>query len=118
MAALGQLIRDARENRGMESQALAQRIGVSKGTISNLERGVLKTTPDPSMLRALSAELGVPVSQMLSVLGYLDEEPPKDSEALAAARAILGNRDYSQAQLRRFRQFMSSIVEMVDEMEG
>lgn len=114
MAALGQLIREARENRGMESQVLAQQIGVSKGTISNLERGVLKTTPDPSMLRSLSDALGIPVSRMLSVLGYLDDEPSQESEAVAAVRAILEGREFTDKQIGQLTRQIRGLVEMME----
>ena len=115
MAALGQLIKETREVRGLESQTLAQRIGVSKGTISNLERGVLKTTPDAGMLRALSDALGLPVSRMLETLGYLDgSETEGDSEAVSAVRAILEGRDFTDKQIADLVYMVRGMVNMME----
>ena len=118
MAALGQLIKETREIRGLEAQALAQQVGVSKGTISNLERGVIKTTPEASMLRALSDALGLPVSRMLETLGYLDkDEASKESEAVAAVRAILEGRDFTDFQIQNLMSAVNSIVKVMERKE-
>lgn len=115
MAALGQLIKETREIRGLEAQALAQRVGVSKGTISNLERGVIKTTPEATMLRSLSDALGLPVSKMLETLGYLDrDEAATESEAVSAIRAILEGRDFTDKQVQQLASMMRSAVEMME----
>lgn len=116
MAALGQLIRETREIHGMEAQVLAQRTGVSKGTISNLERGVLKTTPDPGFLRALSDALGIPVVAMLTRLGYLNEEgeSASDSPAIRALRPILESRELTEKQVHQLATMVRGMVEMME----
>lgn len=115
MAALGQLIRETREIRGLEAQSLAQQIGVSKGTISNLERGVIKTTPDAGMLRSLSGALGISVEKMLEVLGYLDVDASKaDPPALAAVRAILEGREFTDKQIGQLTRQIRGLVEMIE----
>lgn len=115
----GDLIKSARVKQGMTGAELASRMERSHSQIVRWENGAPSNPPDIDIFWDFSEALGLPPEEMLIALGYLkpDSGEPKESEALAAARAILGNRDYSQAQLKRFRQFMSSIVEMVDEME-
>ncbi len=109
MAELGQLIRKTRELQGIESQALAAKVGVSKGTISNLERGVLKTTPEASFLRAISATLGIPVETMLGVLGYLDSEPSGTSGAIQRLAPVIDRYDWSDEALEQLARVIDSV---------
>lgn len=55
-AGLGRVIRDARRGRGLQQADLAERLGVSRMTISRLERG--DAVSIDTVLRAL-AECGV-----------------------------------------------------------
>ena len=52
-------LRKARESAGLEQTQLAELIGVSRGTIGNTERGLVK--PRLIMLRAWALATGVPV---------------------------------------------------------
>jgi len=50
-------IREAREQAGMTQEALAQRLGVTRKTVWNLETG--RTLPNLAVVFALAAILGV-----------------------------------------------------------
>lgn len=99
----------------MEAQVLARRVGINPGSLSNLERGTMKTTPDPSVFRGISQELGIPVSQMLSVLGYLDGGAAEsESEAVSAVRAILEGREFTEKQIGQLTRQIRGLVEMME----
>ena len=54
-----------RESRGMEQKTLAEKIGVTKNTISNWEQG--KSRPDINLLPALCQALGITVYELLDM---------------------------------------------------
>ncbi|MBQ0089785.1 MAG: helix-turn-helix transcriptional regulator [Prevotellaceae bacterium] len=54
-----QILLDARKNAGLTQEALAERIGVSKGYISRIERGI--TTPTISTFYRIVAAMGLVV---------------------------------------------------------
>lgn len=60
---IGLLIRQLRQERGMTQKQLAEALFVTDKTISKWECGM--GCPDVTLLRALSSELGIPVSQIL-----------------------------------------------------
>src|SRR5688572_16058801 len=76
-ARFGALIRARREDLGIRSYELAQRIGRQPSLISRLETGAYKDTPPPDILAALERELGVSQREMLTALGYLADAPPR-----------------------------------------
>lgn len=53
-------LRKARESSGLDQTALGQRIGVSRGTISNAERGTVE--PRRAVIMAWAMATGVPLS--------------------------------------------------------
>lgn len=60
---LGKRIADLRDARGLSQEALAERVHVSRQTISNWERG--KTLVDVQSLAAIADVLGCPPSELL-----------------------------------------------------
>lgn len=54
-----QILLDARKNAGLTQEALAQRIGASKGYISRIERGI--TTPTIATFYRIVAAMGLAV---------------------------------------------------------
>ena len=54
-----QILLDARKNAGLTQQALAERIGSTKGYISRLERGI--TTPNIATFYRIVAAMGLTV---------------------------------------------------------
>lgn len=54
-----QILLDARKNAGLTQEALAERIGTSKGYISRIERGI--TTPTISTFYRIVAAMGLAV---------------------------------------------------------
>ena len=56
-------LKTARELCGMTQDVAAQRIGVSKDTLGNYERG--KTYPDVSVLRRIESVYGVSYNQLI-----------------------------------------------------
>ena len=61
--AIGRRIAELRDARGWSQEELAERLHVSRQTISNWERG--KTLVDVQSLAALAAEAGCPLSELL-----------------------------------------------------
>lgn len=59
----GQTLRKLRKDRGMTQEQLAQRLHVTRQTVSYWENG--RTQPDYGMLARIAAELGVPVAALL-----------------------------------------------------
>lgn len=72
MKAFGDLIRRARERRGMRADELAPLLGMGGSTLSNIENGHRKSIPDPDLVDRIHAALGIPKERMLQTLGYLD----------------------------------------------
>lgn len=116
LKAFGQLVKDARQNRGMEAKDLAPLLGVSTTKISNIENGYGKTPPDADLVRAIETSLGIPRRRLLVALGYIDEEesPDGESEALSAVRAILEGRDFTDKQVRQLATMVRGMVEMME----
>ena len=61
--AIGRRIAELRDARGWSQEELAERLHVSRQTVSNWERG--KTLVDVQSLAALAAEAGCPLSELL-----------------------------------------------------
>lgn len=58
---IGDRLRKAREDAGFDQRELAEKIGVSRNSVSNYEVGVVPN-PRPIVLNAWSMATGVPVS--------------------------------------------------------
>ena len=67
---LGQLVRTRRLWLGMDQSTFSQRTGIPVYWIGRLERGELRSLPEPEQLEALSRVLDVPVTELLEVAGY------------------------------------------------
>lgn len=76
MKAFGDLIRRARERRGMRADELAPLLGMGGSTLSNIENGHRKSIPEPELVDRLHEALGIPKERMLQTLGYLDPQQP------------------------------------------
>lgn len=66
----GEMIRVAREMRGITSTGLSLAIGRNPGYVSRIEVGSSKETPPPDVMEGLSRELGLPIAAQLESLGY------------------------------------------------
>lgn len=71
---LGQVIKDARNEKDWTQSDLAQKVQLSVGYISNIEKGYVNpkrgpVVPSDDSLNALANALGVPVSRFHSELG-------------------------------------------------
>lgn len=76
LAEIGHRIRQARTALGMTQFALAQRVGLARGTINQLERGTVADIGVSKLLKVLS-EVGLAMQ--------VDELPKKKSDALKIA---------------------------------
>lgn len=76
---LGRRIAEVRASHELSQEALADRLHVSRQTISNWERG--KTLVDVQSLAALASELGMPLSELLG-----EEQARAAREGTEAAR--------------------------------
>lgn len=64
---VGEQIMLARRRAGMTQRDLGEKLGVSHVAVGDIERG--KTKPNLDHLAAIAEALGVPLSQLLAVLG-------------------------------------------------
>ena len=78
---IGDYLRKAREHAGLEQTELASEIGISRGTVTNYERG--HVTPRKAVVMAWAMRTGVPVEWITS-LGKTKPRP--DSPDGAAVR--------------------------------
>lgn len=121
MKKFGQLLKDGRARKGITADALASAAGIGPSVLSEIETGKRASAPDASWVRSFSEALDIPRAKMLVALGYLDESDLGDcgdTPAVAAARDILGSRNYTDSQLQKFEQFLATLVEIVDTVEG
>lgn len=56
LRALGRAVREARQTAGMTQKVLAEEVGVSRGTIANVERGSQNTTAAVLFTIAMACE--------------------------------------------------------------
>lgn len=85
----GELVRRARERKGLKAFELADLMHTHGSAISRLENGTFKETPAPDVMRQLSEILGLSDHDMLAALGYALEAP---AEAPATPDEELRNR--------------------------
>jgi transcriptional regulator with XRE-family HTH domain len=76
----GARIRALRSSAGLSAQALAQRSGVARGTLAQLERG--EANPTVETLYAIANTLGVPLAELLA--------SPADEPGVRVVRAGSG----------------------------
>lgn len=69
---LAQRLADLRQQQGWSLEALAQRTGLSRATLSRVER--TETSPTASLLNRLCAAYGLTMSRLLS---EIEDEPPE-----------------------------------------
>jgi transcriptional regulator with XRE-family HTH domain len=95
--ALGRRLREVREYLNLSQQYVADKSGMARSAISDIERGVRKV--DSLELRKLSKLYMYPVSY------FLGEEKP-DEAIRALARAVVDLTDHDRAEVLRFAQFL------------
>jgi transcriptional regulator with XRE-family HTH domain len=69
--ALGEAIRQLREERGMTQERLAQDAGLTTGTVSLVERG--QSNPAWGSVKALAKGLNVPIAELAKLAAKLEE---------------------------------------------
>lgn len=79
-AALGKLLREARQSRGWVLEQVAKKAGVSVPFLSDLERG--KRVIGPARLYALTVALELPDADYVRVFQLRQRLPPKEEKWL------------------------------------
>ena len=93
-AKTGQLIKNAREQKGYTQQELGDIVGVTNKAVSRWEKG--ESFPDVGILESLAAALDIKIDELI-----IGESVPKESMALRDAMSILKlQRRESRRQLR------------------
>lgn len=102
---LGQVVREARNRRGMSLRDVERETGISNGHLSLLESGsVLR--PSPNLLEKLAELYGVSYSLLMELSGYRVPELPLDVAASANSFADLSELELDQ--VRRFVGYLRS----------
>jgi transcriptional regulator with XRE-family HTH domain len=70
MARYGRAIARRRTEMGVTQGEMARRFGVAQNTLSRIETGVTRETPHPEFLNAVERELGMTITEQLSLVGY------------------------------------------------
>jgi transcriptional regulator with XRE-family HTH domain len=73
---LGPYIRARRESLGMTARALAASADIEPPLLSRIETGVMKTLPEPAVLRRIAKALNTTVSALTTAAGYFDDPSP------------------------------------------
>lgn len=112
----GDLIKNARVKQGITGSELATRMERSHSQIVRWENGSPSNPPDIDIFWEFSEALGLPPEDMLVALGYLkpDSEATRDSEAVSAIRAILGDREFTDKQIQQLTSMVRTMVEMME----
>ena len=87
--ALAELVRDARQSKGMTQRRLSRALGMSEGYTGHLESGRIR--PGVETLKVLSAVLGLLYGELAVAAGYLTREEfesPIDERQLARLSEI------------------------------
>jgi transcriptional regulator with XRE-family HTH domain len=90
-------LRDAREYLGLSQQYVADKTGIARSAVSDIERGARKV--DSLELRKLAHLYMYPVS-------YFFGEEEADEEVRALARAVTDLTENDRAEVVRFAQFL------------
>jgi transcriptional regulator with XRE-family HTH domain len=106
---LGELIRQARIQRGWEQDELAQQLGsVGQQTVSRWERGLSR--PRPAVIPQLAGLLNVSENQLLAVAGYPSIEAAGPSDNEPPAHALLGTLPFHQLSAEDFENFTADLA--------
>ncbi|WP_211335820.1 helix-turn-helix domain-containing protein [Lentzea flaviverrucosa] len=98
---LGERLRSSRENLAVSQQVVADRTGIPRSAISDIEKGKRKV--DSLELKKLAAVYGRPVGYFLDE----DEEADAGNHTLQVVkRAVAGLSDADRVELERFAQFL------------
>lgn len=111
-AALGRLVREQRGKLHLTQSELAERVGVSRSAISELEAGRIEQ-PRAQVFARLAAALGIPAAALLAAAGYPTAQVIGGIEAdeialLAASLASLAGteREWLRARLVELRDLL------------
>lgn len=97
MSELGRHIKQYRQQKGLTLRDLEERTGISKSTLADLEKGK-KRVPELDTLVAISAEIGIPLWQIIEMAGYNLELPPTTA-AIVQRLASFGEKDQTTREL-------------------
>ena len=76
---LGKFLIQTRENLGLNQQEAAEKIGIYKGDLSKLERGVKAKRIDPFLLKKIAEGLNINYMKLYAIIGYVDTKDIKSN---------------------------------------
>jgi HTH-type transcriptional regulator, competence development regulator len=77
---LGTELKNARDQRGLSLQAVAETAKISAAYLQKLERGQVNT-PSPRVLRRLSSSIGLPYLYLMELAGYLNDAEVAEAQS-------------------------------------
>jgi transcriptional regulator with XRE-family HTH domain len=110
MKPLGNLVKDAREKKGLSQEELAERLGVSKGWVGQVETGRIDR-PRPKYLALLEQHLGISRDDLARSMNMIG--PAATGDVLVEIRRIRQISDPKEraAALRRLPQELYEEIE-------
>lgn len=122
MNALGTYLHNTRKQRGLSLKKVEKLAGVSNAYLSQLERG-RRNPPHPDILKRLAKVYEVPLSELLSAAGYLEDEKGNTRQQIEQAfQHVISDPEYRHGtrlkaaalslEAKRF------IIEMYEKMKG
>ncbi|HEY3684249.1 MAG TPA: helix-turn-helix transcriptional regulator [Streptosporangiaceae bacterium] len=69
-ARFAEYVKTHRKKRGLSLRQLARKAGIDKGNLVRIEQGKRVHSPRPGVLNRLANALGVPVTDLLTCVGY------------------------------------------------
>ena len=113
MKTIGQRLKEARKARGMSQTALAEKIGASRGVITNIELNIVED-PQPIVINAICDVLQINKEWLLENKGPMDSR----NEASRSAKVLSEIYTYAQGLSEKEQLFILDLIRSYTKHRG